>query len=708
MSTLKKILEQRGLGMGKRPCCPGCGMRMRMQQGNCPDCGVSYGLGMGAADAPGMSEGAETTDAKSDVSDDSRVEKTNKLGKKTKASKIVFSTGEDDSTKRVQEDVDTSEYAIKKYVDQTGETKTRKIRPHRIDFKNSKSGGEPAQEDDSKKKVQEDMKPTYKELTSAYSALRLESLQLEDEINEVLSKDAAAGEWISDFVHSDNPKFAGKSKEKRKQMALAAYYAKQKNEEVELDEKVYQNKTTGETFGTVDKPVVKPTAPAAAPAKPQSALERVRTRMAASKTVKEGMTRQDRERAANEQERRAAAIANNPRIAAEVERRRKAAEAAKAEVKEEVDESAVPERMKGKQKPYVSSSGSDHEVLGNVGQVKATFTQKEHGKEARAKAQAHLKQHYDAYMKEEVELDETDDALNKRKVAMAAFDKKSTADYWKKHAELKKHDPRTAKPANKSVKEDLELDEAEKEYKISTAQMGHAGKTTIKHIKNPDVTQRMAAHDVKSYADRIALLKDAKRKGNLKEDDMQESVFDYKNNPRETKDKTKTSTYHNVKKISTGTVYTKQFDKDGTSKGSGDDAAKKAEGAVKRGRGRPKKDRFAESVEVLMNLSEEQFDSMMEEGFDAFFEAFEQLDELSKTTLGSYAKQASRSAAGLATTAMHHQNTSLEWSKRQHTDKDPKDAKKSSDTFHKQSVAATEKQIKRQQGVTTAVNKLTK
>ena len=58
-------------------------------------------------------------------------------------------------------------------------------------------------------------------------------------IQEVLSKDASAGDWIHDFVHSDNPKFAGKSKEMRKKMALAAYYAKQRNEEVEqIDEKV--------------------------------------------------------------------------------------------------------------------------------------------------------------------------------------------------------------------------------------------------------------------------------------------------------------------------------------------------------------------------------------------------------------------------------------------------------------------------------------
>lgn len=59
--------------------------------------------------------------------------------------------------------------------------------------------------------------------------------QLDEMINEVLGKDASAGEWISDFVHSDDPKFAGKSKKKRQQMALAAYYAKQRNEEAELD-----------------------------------------------------------------------------------------------------------------------------------------------------------------------------------------------------------------------------------------------------------------------------------------------------------------------------------------------------------------------------------------------------------------------------------------------------------------------------------------
>jgi hypothetical protein len=54
--------------------------------------------------------------------------------------------------------------------------------------------------------------------------------ELDEELNEVLSKDASAGDWIHDFIHSDNPKFAGKSKAERKKMALGAYYGKQNEE----------------------------------------------------------------------------------------------------------------------------------------------------------------------------------------------------------------------------------------------------------------------------------------------------------------------------------------------------------------------------------------------------------------------------------------------------------------------------------------------
>ena len=63
-----------------------------------------------------------------------------------------------------------------------------------------------------------------------------EEAELDEMINEVLGKDASAGDWIHDFVHSDNPKFAGKSKAERKKMALGAYYGKQNEEFEQLDE----------------------------------------------------------------------------------------------------------------------------------------------------------------------------------------------------------------------------------------------------------------------------------------------------------------------------------------------------------------------------------------------------------------------------------------------------------------------------------------
>lgn len=61
---------------------------------------------------------------------------------------------------------------------------------------------------------------------------------------------------------------------------------------------------------------------------------------------------------------------------------------------------------------------------------------------------------------------------------------------------------------------------------------------------------------------------------------------DYKSQMRDD-ERTSTRTYHDIKKTSTGTVYTKQSDPEGYSKGTGDDAAKAAEPKEKRGRGRP-------------------------------------------------------------------------------------------------------------------------
>lgn len=57
-----------------------------------------------------------------------------------------------------------------------------------------------------------------------------------EQVDEVLTKKDPASTWIRDFIKSKDPKFAGKSKKERQRMALGAYYAKQRNEEVEIDE----------------------------------------------------------------------------------------------------------------------------------------------------------------------------------------------------------------------------------------------------------------------------------------------------------------------------------------------------------------------------------------------------------------------------------------------------------------------------------------
>jgi len=55
----------------------------------------------------------------------------------------------------------------------------------------------------------------------------------EDSLLEVLKASDPTGKWIDDFVHSDNPKFAGKSKKERIRMALGASYASKRNENVD-------------------------------------------------------------------------------------------------------------------------------------------------------------------------------------------------------------------------------------------------------------------------------------------------------------------------------------------------------------------------------------------------------------------------------------------------------------------------------------------
>jgi hypothetical protein len=90
----------------------------------------------------------------------------------------------------------------------------------------SKQKEKPEQEEPKEKK--EEVRFTLKTMKEKYEEPIIDEL-----INEVLSKDASAGAWIHDFVHSDNPKFDGKSTAERKKMALGAYYGKQNEEAVQ-------------------------------------------------------------------------------------------------------------------------------------------------------------------------------------------------------------------------------------------------------------------------------------------------------------------------------------------------------------------------------------------------------------------------------------------------------------------------------------------
>jgi len=77
-------------------------------------------------------------------------------------------------------------------------------------------------------------------LSSAVSKLTGKPINEDTEyLDEALKSSDPVAKWIHDFVHSDNPKFDGKSEAERRKMALGAYYAAQKKESV--DE--YENPT---------------------------------------------------------------------------------------------------------------------------------------------------------------------------------------------------------------------------------------------------------------------------------------------------------------------------------------------------------------------------------------------------------------------------------------------------------------------------------
>jgi hypothetical protein len=415
---------------------------------------------------------------------------------------------------------DTSDYTLDKH--------GKKIKAHRIVFNKG--------EDDGSKGVSEQMKKTFNQFLEQHTSDLTEEQknELVAELQEVLGKDDDAGKWISDFVHSDNPKFAGKSKEKRKQMALAAYYAKQRNEEVELDE--------------------------AGPGGPLGYLSP--------------------EERAKEVARRKKALKANETPAS-----KRFVDNAMKNIKPKNEETEVQEELKGKQ----------HKL----------------DKNKNGKLDAH---DFKLLRKEEQELDE---AVTVKKHNYS----------WGKMVTVH-HGSENSYPLHP-------------EHQEAIRKLKDGEHTSFKDETNRKVT----AH---REGDKVHLSgASSNKKTTVSHSHFSESVFDWKNKTRQTSDKSITMTKHDVKKTSTGTVYTKQRDADGMSK----EFNRSGEAAQKRGRGRPKKNSFGEAVEFLMGLDEETFDSLMEEGFDSFYETYENLDEVSKTTLGSYVKKAVSGMNGVAVQA---------------------------------------------------------
>ena len=118
------------------------------------------------------------------------------------------------------------------YNDSTLHNKITKANPHLAHHEVSaivNSGGQ-----DSREKVEHEGKTYEHDVVNHEEPRHVYSEEVE-QVAEVLTKSMGAGKWIKDFVKSKNPKFAGKSEEKRKEMALGAFYSKEEVEQVVVE-----------------------------------------------------------------------------------------------------------------------------------------------------------------------------------------------------------------------------------------------------------------------------------------------------------------------------------------------------------------------------------------------------------------------------------------------------------------------------------------
>ena len=124
--------------------------------------------------------------------------------------------------------------------------------------------------------------------------------------------------------------------------------------------------------------------------------------------------------------------------------------------------------------------------------------------------------------KMDTQLEEMTDAQMAERERLVKGMKKSYKGFVDKYGKERAKSVMYATATKKAMEEEVnDIDEA---AKVASFTGSHQGSTTIKHIKNPTVQQRMAAHDIKpgvaGYRDRIDLLKDAERAGKMKKEEI--------------------------------------------------------------------------------------------------------------------------------------------------------------------------------------------
>lgn len=174
----------------------------------------------------------------------------------------------------------------------------------------------------------------------------------------------------------------------------------------------------------------------------------------------------------------------------------------------------------------------------------------------------------------------------------------------------------------------------------------HQAKTTMKHISKPTAGEKKAAKDIKpgiaGYRDRVAMLKSAEARGALKKEEVEltQEDLDFIASLNQL-DELKKSTLASYAKKATKDAVSKTKDAEYEAEYGSPSKSKKAEEkAEKRVAGVDKAvSRLAKEDFTLEDFTVEEIEEYMQT------EEFAQLDELSKTTLGSYIKKRSNDVA---------------------------------------------------------------